>query len=142
MRESLSQKPSVANNFTDKDGNSCLPPIFHVGFLSGLSLHVFLCILSQSLWGFVVVCLFACFVYLPSDVWKTVFLKLFTTSDSYKLFASFSTWIPELWGEEYNIGILVRTQYSEESYSLYIDQLWVSVLIVVYCKKNLTWLVM
>lgn len=42
-------------------------------------------------------------------------------------------------GGEYDIAILFRTNHSKASYSLCIDWLWVSVLIVIYCKKKHLW---
>lgn len=48
-------------------------------------------------------------------------------------------WIPEPWGEGFDLDFPFRNEYSKASYCLYTVPLWVLVLIIVYCKKKLSW---
>lgn len=47
--------------------------------------------------------------------------------------------IPQAWGDGYGIDVTFRAECSLVSYSVCTDQLWVSALIVTYCKKKLLW---
>ena len=40
------------------------------------------------------------------------------------------------WEEECDVDIAFRVECSDVPYSLHVDQLWVSVLITIYCKKK------
>lgn len=69
----------------------------------------------------------------------TAFLESSITPGSYNISASSSIQTPELWGKGFNEIVPFRTEDSKVSCSLYIVQLWVSVLVPLYCKKKVLW---
>lgn len=46
---------------------------------------------------------------------------------------------PKSWGKGYNECVTFRDEHLKFSYSLHVEQLWVSVLINIYCKEMLLW---
>lgn len=51
---------------------------------------------------------------------------------------SLITMIPEPWEGSYCIYVLFRAENSSSTYSLHLDQLWVSVLVPTYCKEKVS----
>jgi hypothetical protein len=56
---------------------------------------------------------------------------------SYNLSASSSTEFSELWQKEFDKGISFRADYFKVSHLLYFVQLWISVIVRIYQKKEL-----
>lgn len=77
-------------------------------------------------------------VYLSPCVWKTLILHLHPPSVSYNPFTPSSAMISESWEEGMWYKCLIQA-WEFCNYFLHLDQLWVSMLIAIYYKRELPW---
>jgi hypothetical protein len=66
---------------------------------------------------------------------KTVFFESSTTPKSYNLSSVYFSWVPETLKEVFDNDIPFKAECSTVSHPLYAVDLWISVLISIYCKK-------
>lgn len=119
---------SLVNTFLLNFGTLCLLPLFHAGILSSLN---FCCLMYD-----VTVAEFICAsgrlcqkMLFPWNHLLAVALRIFPPPLPRRSLS--------LWGERYDTNITFGTEHPM-SFTLYIVQLWVSMLITI-CKKQLLW---
>lgn len=122
----LSHQYSNAKSSLARSGTSCPLPLSHAGVLSRtISLR------SQLLWVHMCTCSAAsgkyCFLEAVCYVWLVRYFHQLIHDDPWTLRGG-------LW-----YGCPRRAEQPGVLYSLPLDQLWVSMLIAVYCKKGLLW---
>lgn len=99
------------------------PSPTHLGILTGLVLRrSCACSHSHCEWA-------PC----PEDIF---FAAVPPTSGSDSLSTASSVMVPELWWRSRNTDVLFRGEYFRVSYYLWSNQLWISILNSIYCKKK------
>lgn len=123
---SPSQQPRTASNFL-ADSMPNFP--LHAGACLALSLTRLLCLLSCLLWTSTLLC--------PEDIYGLiVFQHLWLL---YSFVPPLLQWFWSLRRRKCGIYTPCKVEPCPVSYSLYLGQLWVSVLIMIYCKQKLLW---
>lgn len=123
---SPSQQPRTASNFL-ADSMPNFP--LHAGVCLALSLTRLLCLLSCLLWAAALLC--------QEDIYGlVVFQHLWLL---YSFVPPLLQWFWSLRRRKCGIYTPFKVEPCTVNYSLYLGQLWVSVLIMIYCKQKLLW---
>lgn len=125
---SPSPQPSMVDSSSAGGGATRLLPIY-AGILFGLMLNGF----GSFTYGH---CLSTPLLCLEN----TISLQVSTPSSSVIIPAPPPLWSLEPWGKRYDVDVSFKA--IKISYSQYINQLWVSEVIIIYCKKQLLWWVL
>lgn len=119
----ISPPAPITANSSSAEWDFVTPSPTHLGILTGLVLRrSCACSHSHCEWA-------PC----PEDIF---FAAVPPTSGSDSLSTASSVMVPELWWRSRNTDVLFRGEYFRVSYYLWSNQLWISILNSIYCKKK------